>query len=232
MSTPLASKTSLLRRISSDLGISLQALGVLIGVIGVIVAIVGIVVTVKVTTPESSGAPLGSTPSSANQTESSSSSPTVSPTPTAPSSTPTPTDSASEAAPEAVTYLDDFASQCGIALGTGSYSINGTDYAHTVVQWPNETNDITIKRRGLRFKATAGIRDTETGQIRVQFELQGDKGQQLFKSRVLSFGESQKVDVPVDGVLRITLRVKALSTRYGYAGWGDARITSANTLEC
>jgi hypothetical protein len=80
-----------------------------------------------------------------------------------------------------VTYLDDYASQCGIPLGTGSYSINGTDYAHTVLQWPTDTNDVTIRRQGLRFKATVGVRDTETGQIRVQFELQGDKGQQLFK---------------------------------------------------
>jgi hypothetical protein len=167
--------------------------------------------------------------------------PTSTPVPTSASSptsapevstTSAPSEAPTQSATQAVTYLDDYASQCGIPLGTGSYSINGTDYAHTVLQWPTDTNDVTIKRQGLRFKATVGIRDTETGQIRVQFELQGDKGQQLFKSRPLSFGESQKVDVPVDGVLRITLRVKPLSTRYGYAGWGDARITSANTLEC
>jgi NPCBM/NEW2 domain len=147
------------------------------------------------------------------------------------STTSAPSEAPTQAVAQTVTYLDDYASQCGIPLGIGSYSINGTDYAHTVLQWPSDTNDVTIKRQGLRFKATVGIRDDASSEVRVQFELLGDNGKQLFK-RVLSYGESQKVDVPVDGILRLTLRVKPVSRKYGYAGWGDARVTSATTLEC
>jgi hypothetical protein len=85
MSTPPPPKTSLLRRISSDLGISLAALQVLLGAFALIVAIVGIVVTVEVARPESGGTPPGSVPPSPIRTEASSASPTVS---LAPSSSP------------------------------------------------------------------------------------------------------------------------------------------------
>src|SRR5215207_7667579 len=43
----------------------------------------------------------------------------------------------------------------------------------------------------------------------------------LSQSRILRYGESQKVDISVEGVLRITLAVKAVSPTGGYAGWGD-----------
>jgi hypothetical protein len=120
--------------------------------------------------------------------------------------------------------------------GRSHYRISlhyGTDYAHTILQWAGKPSEaVTIKRKAVRFQATVGIRDDASNEVRVQFELQGDNGQQLFKSRVLGFGESQKVDVKVDGVLRMTLRVKALSRTSGYAGWGDARLTSPTPIEC
>lgn len=158
--------------------------------------------------------------------------PTSASSPTATFEVPTAT-SSSEATPDAVSYVDDYAKECGVGITTGSASLNGNEYAHTILQWAGDSNDsITISRKAHRFQATVGIRDTESDQVRLQFELQGDNGQELFKSRVLGFGETQPVDVPVDGVLRITLRVKALSRVWGYAGWGDARITSSSKLEC
>jgi hypothetical protein len=62
--------------------------------------------------------------------------------------------------------------------------------------------------------------------------LAGGIGQQLFKSRIPRYGESQKVDVSVEGVLRITLAAKAVSQQSGYTGWGAARLTSQTPLAC
>jgi hypothetical protein len=133
----------------------------------------------------------------------------------------------------AVTYVDDYSQECRAgALSAGAASINGADYAHTILQWPGDSQPVTIKRKAHRFQATIGVRDDASDQVRVQFDLLGDKGQQLFKSRVLSYGESQKVDVSVEGVLRITLRATAASSKYGYAGWGDASLTAPTKLEC
>jgi hypothetical protein len=95
---------------------------------------------------------------------------------------------------------------------------NGADYAHTILQWPGDSQPVTIKRKAHRFEATIGVRDDESDQVRVQFELLGDNGKQLFQSRVLSYGESQNVDVSVEGVLRITLRTRAVSAKYGNTG--------------
>jgi hypothetical protein len=132
------------------------------------------------------------------------------------------------------TYVDDYAQECSAAsLTARGASINGSDYAHTILQWAGDTRDpVTIKRKALRFQATMGVRDDASDQVRVQFELLGDNGKQLFQSRVLGYGESQKVDVSVEGVLRITLRATAASSKYGYAGWGDARLTAPTKLEC
>jgi hypothetical protein len=91
-------------------------------------------------------------------------------------------------------------------------------------------SDIAINGQvldAMRFdlKRRFGIRDDASDQVGAQFELRGDNGQQLFK-------ESQKVDVSVEGMLRITLAVKAVSQSRGYAGWGDARLTSPTPLAC
>ena len=91
VSTTPPPKTSLLRRISSDLGISLQALEVLIGVIGVIVAIIGILVSVRIyqlsnpTLPTTQPSPCTASTCSPSPT------PTPTPTPTTPTPDPTPT---------------------------------------------------------------------------------------------------------------------------------------------
>jgi hypothetical protein len=146
-------------------------------------------------------------------------------------------ESPEQEAPEqeaAVTYVDDYAQECRAGtLTAGTASINGTDYAHTIFQWAGDTSQpVTIKRKAHRFQATIGVRDDESDQVRVQFELLGDKGKQLFQSDVLSYGESQEVDVSVEGVLRITLRARAVSSKHGYAGWGNARLTAPTKLEC
>ena len=128
--------------------------------------------------------------------------PATSPQPPVAAGTPTtleePTAStSSDAGSEVMAYVDDYAQECRVgALTTGTASINGIDYAHTILQWAGDTSQpVTIKRNALRFQATVGIRDDASDQVRAQFELRGDNGQQLFKSRILRYGESQKVDV-------------------------------------
>jgi hypothetical protein len=97
---------------------------------------------------------------------------------------------------------------------------------------PETANQSRSNVKAHRFEATIGVRDDESDQVRVQFELLGDNGKQLFQSRVLSYGESQNVDVSVEGVLRITLRTRAVSAMYGNTGWGDARLTGPTKPEC
>jgi hypothetical protein len=46
-------------------------------------------------------------------------------------------------------YVDDYAQECRAAiLSAGSASINGADYAHTILQWPGDSQPVTIKRKG------------------------------------------------------------------------------------
>lgn len=131
------------------------------------------------------------------------------------------------------TYVDDYAKACAIALTTGPAPINGNQYAHTVLQWAGDTdNAITVSRKATRFQATIGIRDDASDRVHAQFELDGDNGSQLFVSRILGLGDTQPIDVQLDGVLRITLRVKAVSQTWGYAAWGDARLTLAGATSC
>jgi hypothetical protein len=137
------------------------------------------------------------------------------------------------ASEEVVSYLDDHAKECGIGLGSGPMSMNGTNYVHAIHQWAGSTRDsINLARQGRRFKATVGIRDDARSEVAVQFELLGDDGKRLFTSKALKYGRTQPVDVAVAGVLRITLVVNAVSKVWGYAGWADARVTSETQLPC
>lgn len=149
-----------------------------------------------------------------------------------PSSSPT-SSPGNNAAGEVVTYLDDHARDCGVAVTTGPMSMNSTPYVHAIHQWAGFTTDaFNIARAARRFEATIGIRDDARSEVQARFELLGDNGQRLFTSKVIGFGQTESVDVPVDGVLRITLVVNAVSKVWGYAGWADARVTSASKLPC
>jgi hypothetical protein len=130
-------------------------------------------------------------------------------------------------------YLDDVARICSIALTSGAATIDGTPYAHTILQWAGDTTDtLTIARKATRFQAIVGLRDDASDRVQAKFELDGDNGRQLFASRVLGVGDNQSVDVPIDDVFRLTLRVKAVSSTWGYGGWGDARIISSSATGC
>jgi len=173
-------------------------------------------------------APAAQSTSQPTAADSPSASPSASDSP--PSSSPPSTSTATE---EIVSYLDDHAKECGIGLGSGPMSMNGTNYVHAIHQWAGSTRDsINLARQGRRFKATVGIRDDARSEVAVQFELLGDDGKRLFTSKALKYGRTQPVDVAVAGVLRITLVVNAVSKVWGYAGWADARVTSETQLPC
>lgn len=163
-------------------------------------------------------------------------SPSAAPVSAAAPAVPVPAEtSAAAAAPVAdgPIYLDDVARNCSVALTSGQASIDGTPYAHVILQWAGDTSDtLTIARKATRFQATVGIRDDASDRVKAQFELDGDGGRQLYASRVLGVGDNENVDVPVEGVFRITLRVRAVSSTWGYGGWGDARITSSSATGC
>jgi hypothetical protein len=97
MSTPPTPKPSLLRRISSDLGISLQVLEVLIGVISVIVAIVIPIAIYQLSKPNPNPTPSSTSPipvppttTTSAPTPSPTSTDSPSPSPTQPTPTPNP----------------------------------------------------------------------------------------------------------------------------------------------
>jgi hypothetical protein len=68
----------------------------------------------------------------------------------------------------------------------------------------------------------------------MQFELTTETGSSLFTSKVLRVGETQTVDLDVDGVLRLSLMAKLVGQgvgAQGTAGWGDPQVT-ATELTC
>jgi hypothetical protein len=141
----------------------------IVAIIGVIVAIVVPLVIYQLSKPKSPA--LGPVPSSTAPIPSEASAPVPSPTSaSAPSPTQTPTVSTPPAEPadEAEIYVDDYVQECRLdVLTAGSASINGANYAHTILQWAGDTSEpVTIKRKAVRFKATVGIRDDASDQVR------------------------------------------------------------------
>jgi NPCBM/NEW2 domain len=116
-----------------------------------------------------------------------------------------------------------------MGVSSGSASVNGVDYTNAVLQWAGDTKQsFTLSRKAQRFQATVGVRDS----VRVQFEARADDGRQLFRSRVLGLGESQTVDVPVDGVFRMTLSATGISKTWGYGVWAEAKLVAPSALAC
>jgi hypothetical protein len=72
-------------------------------------------------------------------------------------------------------------------------------------------------------------------QHRMQFELVADVGRTLFSSGALVAGETESVDVPVEGVLNLTLIARTVGENFGgqgTAGWGDAHVTAGHEIPC
>jgi NPCBM/NEW2 domain-containing protein len=202
-------------------------IGTIATVIGVLVAVIAVVVQVLMT---SSRKPFTSDERPITAMTSPSLSPPAS---TSTNSSPTTSSQAPLPPSDVATYLDDYAKECGIGIGTGSMTMSGTKYAHAIHQWAGSSTDsLNLSRNARRFQATIGIRDDARSEVQVQFELRGDNGQQLLAPKVLSFGQTQSFDVSVEGMLRITFVATAVSRVWGYASWADARVTGPTKLAC
>jgi hypothetical protein len=135
---------------------------------------------------------------------------------------------------EGIQYLDDYA-QRGKVVGsiqrTGPANINGTSYNHAISQTPNgfAGTGFYLARHAHRIQAVVGPTDDAAQGDRMQFELVTETGNTLFTSPVLSVGQTQPVDVSVEGVLRLFLVAKLVGQgvgAQGTAGWGDPRVTA------
>jgi len=146
-----------------------------------------------------------------------------------PSGTPAPSPTVEEAR-----YLDDYAQRCevgGSIQRTGPANINGTTYSHAISQTPNgyAGTAFYLARHAHRFQAIVGPTDDAAQGDRMQFELVTETGSSLFTSSVLSVGQTQRVDLSVDGVLRLILVAKLVGQgvgAQGTAGWGDPQVTA------
>lgn len=196
-------------------------------VVAVLITVVGLVLsgnsTPSPTSPSPSASPI---PVSSVDGVSASESP--------PSSTPAPSPTV-----EGVQYLDDYAQRCevgGSIQRTGPANINGTTYSHAISQTPNgyAGTAFYLARHAHRFQAIVGPTDDTAQGDRMQFELVNETGSTLFTSSVLSVGQTQPVDLSVEGVLRLFLVAKLVGQgagAQGTAGWGDPQVT-ATELTC
>jgi hypothetical protein len=145
------------------------------------------------------------------------------------------------AAPDLTVYLADRVRPCGIAGSiqkTGPAYINGTLYSHSIHQTPNGYTETAfyVGRQARSFMATVGpIDNGPFPQHQMQFELIADAGQSLFTSGALVAGETEPVEVSIEGVLNLVLIARTVGENYGgqgTAGWGDARVTAGNQILC
>ena len=139
-----------------------------------------------------------------------------------------------------VQYLDAYAQNCGVGGSiqrVGPANINGTNYAHAISQTPNGYRGTAfyLARKASRFQATIGPTDDAPQGQHIRFELATETGSTIFTSDSLGIGQTQQVDVSVDGVLRLFLVATAVGQPnggIGTAGWGGAAITASGPLDC
>lgn len=141
--------------------------------------------------------------------------------PTSPSPTPTPTRA----------YLSDvdaLTSTRGVDAGTAE--VNGRGFPRSVTVWVNAAGPVSEVEYNLghhwkKFMATAGLRDDSPTGGKLTFEVSVDEKTIFEKS--IALGESQDVNLNVDGALRLKLTVTYSGQDSGstYNGtWGDARL--------
>lgn len=152
------------------------------------------------------------------------------PAPLATASASSPAEPTASSDTPVTTYLDDGTSLADPVDNTGTVSINGKSYPHTLgaefcPPLDNRTWEYNLSRGYRTFEATIGLDDESNSQAVVRFEVFGDN-QPLF-TRDVSFGPSFDISAPVQNVLRLRLVTTPLS-QPGCSGtkprWGNARI--------
>ena len=238
--SPEPGRRGLYERLFSESTVRVWAvIGGVASAAAVLIALLSFMLSGSSSPPATSGAaPNGPTTDALSASVPAATTTMTTPTPT---SVFTPTSPPQPAPSEAVLYLADRARPCHVAGSiqrTGPAYINGTLYSHSIHQTPNgfDGTSFYVGRQARSFTATVGpIDNGPFPQHRMQFELVADGGATLFTSGALVAGQTETVNVPVDGVLNLTLIARTVGQTYGgqgTAGWGDARVTAADQIPC
>jgi len=105
-------------------------------------------------------------------------------------------------------------------------TLRGKVYERGIGTHPPGSFRVDLDKRGVRFKATAGVDDEVGAQGSVEFLVMGD-GKKLWSSGVLKGqGEIKSCDLDVAGIKFLDLMVDTTPDGYAYdhADWADARI--------
>jgi hypothetical protein len=119
----------------------------------------------------------------------------------------------------------------------GTADIAGNTYPKSVLvdygtRFVQATASWNLSKRGGTFRAVIGLSDDSGSQARVRVEAVGDG--RLLADATVGLGQAVPVNVSVDGVLRLTLRISSAATKvdqYLTAVWGNARIVAPGALD-
>lgn len=222
---------------TEDKSIRWQQVGVVAGVISALVAIIVLLLGVggqdnnpnlgsAAAEPSTSSAETSTSPASvATPSPSESMSLDESPSPSPPVSEPPPA--------TMTTYVEDLP----VARDSEPYdvrdpaNINGETYIHSQgAQFCGGDGDrrwtYNLARKYDRLKATIGLDDNSPPEARVRYEVLADGKSRYVKT--LGLGESKRLDISVEGVLRVELISTTLNTKSSdvcgvTAWWGELR---------
>jgi hypothetical protein len=132
-------------------------------------------------------------------------------------------------------FVDQLQATSG-GFDTGAATVVGTTYTDNVLQdaecCDGTPNSVTfaLSQHWARLKGTVGLDDAFSGQATVQVEIFDQDNNSLFKNTV-KVGSAVPVDIPVAGVVQMTLTVTDLTTDADNSGnvvWGGLELTAAN----
>ncbi|MGW1742577.1 NPCBM/NEW2 domain-containing protein [Nocardia sp. NPDC001965] len=140
----------------------------------------------------------------------------------------------SPAAPLPKQYLADLSPTSGTAY-TGTMSVNGTSYPHSIYQQfsgcdTEVSHTYNLNREWSRFTSTIGIAEGGNSQSVLQFELIAD-GKSIYSSGNVPVGQSPAVDVSVAGAQNLTISFLFVGgnlescSQAGNGVWGEAGLT-------
>lgn len=100
----------------------------------------------------------------------------------------------------------------------------GTRFYPAAASW-------NLSKRGGTFRALIGLSDDSGTQARARFEAVGDG--RLLAEATIGLGETVPVNVSVDGVLRLTLRISGATKadQYLTGVWGNARVVAPGAAD-
>jgi hypothetical protein len=212
-----------------------QKVGVVATVIGVVIAVIGLLVGGVGRDNNESSSPPAATFTSPAETSNSPASDTAPPSESVSlNESPTPSPPVSEPPPAmTTTYVEDLP----VARDSEPYdfrdpaNINGETYTHSQgAGFCGGDGDrrwtYNFGRKYDRLKATIGLDDNSPPNARVRYEVLADGKSRYVKT--LRLGESKRLDVPVEGVLRVELISTTLNTKSSdvcgvTAWWGELR---------